>query len=385
MTGMTMWNYQGGSGFFATTARGMEPMAAEEIAAQGATHVRRGFQGVRFDADTDALYRVHYNARLVSRILAPLGEFPCPDQDALYREIHALPWPRLFGIERTFAIKAHLNRSKLNHAAFAALKTKDALVDRFREDTGDRPSVDTRQPDIALVLHVENNRATIYLDLAAHSLHRRGYRVDSVDAPLQETLAAAMIRLSGWDGTRLLVDPMCGSGTLLCEALMHHAHIPAGYLRTSCGLERLPDFDTQQWEHVRLASDTGILRFQGSLPIYGSDILPEAVHASRTNLDALPGGPNVRVEARDFRDQKGWNNAVVICNPPYGIRLGDRDGAKALLRDFGALLKHQCKGCSAFVYLGEPGLLGSLGLRPDWQKPLRNGGLDGVLSAYTLY
>ncbi len=383
---MSEWLYKGGRGFFSTTARGMETMAADEIASLGSANVRRGFQGVRFDADKDTLYRVHYNARLISRILAPLARFPCPDQDTLYHEIHTLPWPALFkDVRQTFAIKAHLNRSNLTNAMFAALKTKDALVDRFRAETGKRPSVDTGSPDIALVLHVENNKATIYLDLAKDSLHRRGYRLSKVDAPLQETLAAAMIRLSKWDGSRPLIDPMCGSGTLLCEALMVQAGIPAGYLRSSCGLERLPDFERERLRNIKQSSNACILNDQIEISISGSDILPEAVQASRRNLNALPGGNRVSVELRDFRDLPGWDNAVLICNPPYGIRIGDRKAAADTLRSFGTFLKRRCKGSSAYVYLGDPKLCGSIGLRPDWQQPLRNGALDGILSAYTLY
>jgi putative N6-adenine-specific DNA methylase len=339
---------------------------------------------VHFGADFPTLCRINYQTRLCTRILAPLITFDCHSTKYLYKTAVQLPWEELLSPDGTMAIAATVAHSAINHSKYAALCLKDALADRYMELYGRRPNVDRGNPDLQLNLHIDRNRAVISLDTSGSSLHRRGYRQESVAAPMQETLAAAIIRLSGWDGTRPLVDPFCGSGTLLCEALMRQARIPAGYFRPRFGFELLPEFDRPAWELERARLD-GMIREVAPGLISGSDLDRTAVKASRTNLSLLPGGREVRVSRADFRDLEPMENTVFVANPPYGLRLGDLDASGALLKEFGNFLKFRCQGAEAYLYFGRREMLKQIGLRPAWKKPLNNGGLDGVLAKYLLY
>ncbi len=231
---------------------------------------------------------------------------------------------------------------------------------------------------------VHHNRATISLDLAGTSLHRRGYRVESVEAPMQETLAAGIMQASGWTGNRPLVDPCCGSGTLLCEAWMKACHIPAGYLRVSYAAQRLPDYDAALWRKVKGELD-GRIHVPDGIDVHGSDPDPSAFRAARANLNQLPEGKRVALQCADFERLPGWNNAVLVVNPPYGVRIGDRNDAGTLLKRFGDFLKQRCAGCEAYILYGDDSLVKKLGLKPSWKKALNNGGLDGRLCGYELF
>ena len=214
-----IYNYQMSNRFFAQIADGMDELGVEELTGLGAQDVKPTFRGLYFSADNEALYRINYTARIISRVLAPLLTFDCHSTDYLYKTARTIPWTELFSLDNTFVISANVSNSIINHSQYAALILKDAIVDSFRDKYDDRPNVERINADICFNLHISKNKATIYLDTSGGSLHRRGYREEAVDAPMQETLAAAIIRLSGWNGLTPLYDPMCGSGTLLLEAL----------------------------------------------------------------------------------------------------------------------------------------------------------------------
>jgi putative N6-adenine-specific DNA methylase len=201
---------------------------------------------------------------------------------------------------------------------------------------------------------------------------------------MQETLAAAIIRLSGWKGERPLYDPFCGSGTLLCEAFMMAANLPAASLRQKFGFLRLPDFDAAVWNQVKTRAN-GETRSVPEELIAGSDISADALQAVRTNRKALPGGELIKVRRADFHDLEGFSNTTIVSNPPYGIRLGDTEGVTLLLKEFGDFLKQKCTGSTAFIYYGDQVLVKKLGLKPEWKQPLRAGGLNGMLCKYALY
>jgi putative N6-adenine-specific DNA methylase len=209
-------------------------------------------------------------------------------------------------------------------------------------------------------------------------MHRRGYRVESVEAPMQETVAAVILAMSGWDGLTPLVDPMCGSGTILCEALMRYARIPAAFLRSQLGLRFLPDYDRAAWETVKAACDGAIRDLPDGL-IRGSDASGEAVRAARANLSRLPGGRGVRVECRRFEDIDRIAGATIVTNPPYGLRIGKRDAMPEFIGGVGDFFKQRCAGSTAYVYFGNRELIKSIGLRAAFKKPLSSGGLDGRL------
>ena len=246
---MKPFSYQRSNRYFAQTASGFETLATDEFRALGARQIKSGFRGIHFSADPAHLFAVNYQSRLATRILAPLTSFPCHNRDDLYRAGKAIDWSALFSTDKTFGIFANVSgNAGLTHSKFAALCLKDAVADFFRSRFGRRPDVDKLTPDVWLNLHIDKTRATISLDTSGGSLHRRGYRRESVEAPMQETLAAAIVTISAWNGKRPLIDPMCGSGTLLCEALMRVCRIPAGYLRPRFGFECLPDFNKALWQ-----------------------------------------------------------------------------------------------------------------------------------------
>ncbi len=376
--------YQQTQRYFAQTAEGFEAPATQELAALGATAIEAGFRGLHFSADPATLYRVNYQARLLTRVLAPLAVFRCKNRDDLYRETRRIDWPGLFSVEHTFAVLANVNANPgLTHSKFAALCLKDAVADAFRERGGRRPDVDRDDPDIWLNLYIEKESATISLDTSGGSLHRRGYRRERVAAPMQETLAAAMVAASGWQGQKPLYDPMCGGGTLLCEALMHLGAIPAGYLRPKFGFQFMPDFDAQLWQRVKGAADAGIRAPEAGL-IAGSDIDGAAVKAARVNCRTLPGGEAIQLIQADLHALPDLENRVIVCNPPYGIRLEDSN-LGAFYKELGNFFKRRCKGSEAYIYFGNREMLKQIGLRPAWKRPMRNAGLDGRLAKFEMY
>lgn len=376
--------YQHDPQYFAQIAQGIEDLGAAELARLGAVDVRPAFRGLYFKADKAALYRINYQSRLVSRVIAPLSAFACYDTDRLYRNARRVPWKEILRVEQTLAVFANVSHSKIRHSQYAALCLKDAIADYFREDCGRRPSVQRTNPDVWISLYIENNRAVIGLDTSGGSLHRRGYRQEGVDAPMQETVAAAIVQWSEWDGTRPLVDPMCGSGTLLSEALMHHCGIPAAFLRPRFGFEQLPDFDRGLWSTVKAEADRAI-RAPAAGRISGSDIAPGVVQIAHANLRRLPHGSSVRIQTRDYRKRSDLAGRVIICNPPHGIRLKPQGGTEAFYRELGDFLKQRCTGATAFIYFGDREMLKHIGLRPSWKRPLANGGLDGRLAKFDLF
>jgi len=379
-----MFVYQKNNNYFAQVPENVEELAASELADLGAEQINPVFRGLYFVADQAALYRIVYQTRLCTRVLAPLLHFDCHSTKYLYKTAMSLPWVDLFRLDQTFVIVANVSDSKITHSQYAALCLKDAIVDQFQQKFGSRPNVDKLNPDLIFNLHIHRNTAVISLDLSGGSLHRRGYRQETVEAPMQESLAAAIVAFSGWDGSRKLLDPLCGSGTLLCEALMRQCRIPASYLRADFGFVHLPDFDATAWNRVKSEADGAILAPDG-VNISGSDASKTAIRAARSNLRNLPHGDRVELKTIRFQDLEPVADAVIIANPPYGIRLGAREEAAALVQELGSFLKHKCTGSTACIYFGDRELLKRIGLRPAWKKPLRNGGLDGVLAKYEMY
>lgn len=381
---LDLFAYQKSGSYFAQVAENVEGLAEQELAGLGAEGIQTVYRGLSFRADRETLYRIVYQTRLCSRVLAPLLHFDCHSTRYLYKTAQNISWPGLFGLQQTFVIVATVSASAISHSQYAALCLKDAIVDQFRERCGERPNVDKREPDLVFNLHIHQNRAVISLDLGGGSLHRRGYRQESVEAPMQETLAAAIIALSGWDGSRPLLDPLCGSGTLLCEALMRQCRVPAAFLRTRFGFFHLPDFSQETWAKVKAEADAGVLPLpQGR--ILGSDAAKGAVRAARANLRCLPGGNGVALRTCRFQELEPVSNAVIVANPPYGIRLGAQADAAALVGELGSFLKHRCAGSTACIYFGDRELVKKIGLRATWKKPLNNGGLPGVLARYEMY
>lgn len=379
-----MTDYQKNETYFAQIADGLEEIGLGELAELGAVDARPVRRGIHFKADRAALYRINYCTRLSTRILAPLKTFVCPDAEAIYRAARDIDWTLFFNLDQTFAVFASTAGSSVPHSQFAGLKLKDAVVDQFRAGCGRRPNVDPRTPDLWINLYVKKDRGTISIDTSGGSLHRRGYRTRSVDAPMQETVAAAMVHLSGWDGRVPLADPMCGSGTLIIEAVMAYCRIPAGYLRTGFGFQHLPDYDPRLWQTVKDAADSRMQKLPERL-VYASDVDPHAVAATRANCKLIPNARQVNALRMDFTQIDGLDNRIILCNPPYGIRLTGQEHLDDFYRRLGDFLKQRCKGSEAYIYFGNRDMIKHIGLKPAWKKPLRNGGLDGRLVKFTLY
>ncbi len=379
-----MFDYQKSGRYFAQVADGLEEPGGKELQELGAADIKPVYRGFYFSADKVTLYRINYCSRLLSRVLAPLIRFDCHSDKYLYKTAAAIDWPSLIDLQKTFAVKANVSHSKITHSQYASLRLKDAIVDVFRNKTGARPNVDTREPDILFNLHIQNNKATIYLDTSGASLHRRGYRLETVTAPMQEIVAAAIIRLSGWDGSKPLVDPMCGSGTILCEAMMHYCRIPAGYLRKKFGFAALPDFEAKTWAALKQDVDGRIRDLPPGL-ISGSDRSGEAIGAAKTNTRSFAQGASIALSARSIQDIESLGNCIIVSNPPYGLRLETDEHIKDFMKQLGDFLKQRCTGSEAFLYFGNRELIKSIGLKPTWKKPLVSGGLDGRLVKYNLY
>jgi putative N6-adenine-specific DNA methylase len=376
--------YQQTQQYFGQLAGGAESCGEAELKNLGATHIKPGYLGFYFCADQRTIYNITYRTRIFSRILAPLIAFDCHSDKYLYKTAQQIDWTDFLTLTKTFAIAANVSDSNIRNSQYAGQILKDAIADQFRDRTTKRPDVDTRYPDLLLNLYIHKNKARISVDLGGGSLHKRGYRTESVEAPMQETLAATILQLAEWKGERPLYDPFCGSGTILCEAFMQAGNIPAAYLRKRFGFLRLPDFDAAVWNQVKTKANNETADVPEGL-ISGSDISADAVKAVRANRNELPELGTIKVRRADFHELEGFENTVIVTNPPYGIRLGNTEEVALLLKEFGDFLKQKCTGSSAFIYYGDTTLVKKLGLKPEWKHPLRAGGLDGMLCKYELY
>ena len=381
---ITDYEYLNNARYFAQIEEGIKDLGAEELAELGAKNIAPAFRGLYFSADKRTLYRINYTSRLISRVLAPLFSFACPDTELLYETAKQVRWSDFFKEGRTFAVFGNVANSNITHSKYAALCLKDAVADSLRFKTGLRPDVSVKDPDVSLNLYVNNDRAVVSIDTSGGPLHKRGYREETVSAPMQETVAAAIIRLAQWDGAVPLHDPMCGSGTLLCEALMHFCRIPAGIFRKKFGFEVLPDFDIKAWAQVKESADNNIRELPKNL-ISGSDLTEQAVSISKTNLLGMHFGTNVRITRADFSSLPPLENHIIVANPPYGIRMGKNKDLAAFHKKLGDFLKQKCKGSSAYVYFGDRNYIKKMGLKASWKKPIRAGGLDGRLVKYEMY
>jgi putative N6-adenine-specific DNA methylase len=380
-----IYSYQKTNEYFAQIPGGLETVAIEELKRLGAGKIKPGIRGAHFSADRMALYRINYQARLITRVLAPLMSFPCRDRDDLYRVGSAIDWTQLFSVDQTFGIFSNVSGNPhITHSNFASQCLKDAVVDQFRGKSGRRPNVDRTDPDIWLNLHIDKAHGTISIDTSGGSMHRRGYRCETVVAPMQEILAAAIVEMTAWQGEKPLYDPMCGSATLLCEAMMKYCRIPSGYLKRNFGFGFLPDFDKNLWESVKRTADSDIRPLPPGL-LAGSDIDRIAVKAARKNCDTLPGGKDMDIRLIDFKEIQNLEDRIIVCNPPYGIRLQQEEGLELFYKGLGDFLKQRCKGSTAYVFFGNREMLKFIGLKSSWKIPMRNAGLDGRIARFDLY
>jgi putative N6-adenine-specific DNA methylase len=373
-----MFDYQINNKYFAQVSSKMETLCEEELIELGAVNTKIDYRGVHFEADNKALYRINYTSRLISRVLAPLISFPCHTTNTLIKTAKKIKWDLLFPVEKTFSISASISKSKITNSLYASQCLKDGIADYFRETYGKRPDVNTVSPDVRFNLHIEKDQAIVSLDTSGESLHKRGYRLLAGEAPMPETLAAAIIRLSNWDGENILLDCMCGSGTILCEALMHYCRIAAQYLRSNFGFFYMPEFQPDIWKNIKEENDKNIRPLPKGL-IIGSDKSQKSIEVAANNLSRLPFSDSVELSCKQFQNIKQFENGTLIINPPYGIRLGELDEVQVLYKNLGDFLKLKCKGTKAFIYTGNQSLRKSIGLKTSKRIHLDNGKLEGVL------
>jgi putative N6-adenine-specific DNA methylase len=369
---------------FAAVPRGAEELAAAELATLGIQDAKPGRGGVAFITDRVGLYRANLWLRTASRVLVQLALFPCTSPAELYAGVYALSWHELITPDMTLAVDCSLRDSALTHSGFVALKTKDAVVDRIREACGSRPNVDTTAPDVRINVHLHKNICTISLDSSGDSLDRRGYRLERNEAPLRETLAAAVVALTGWDGTIPLADPMCGSGTIPVEAALLAAHIPPG-LQREFGFQRWLDFDTELWTDICAAAEAGIRRLPVGL-VTGYDVDNKALLLAGRNCAkaGLEGQIHFfHAALQEFRPE--GDTGVVIINPPYGKRLGEEEDLRELYCQIGDVMKKQCRGWTGYVLTGNLELAKYIGLKASRRYVLFNGAIECRLLKYELY
>jgi putative N6-adenine-specific DNA methylase len=369
--------------FFATCARGLEPVLAEELHALNAAEVVPGRGGVHFQGDLVLLYRANLWLRTAIRVLWPILEGEVHSPEELYDAVRGLDWSRYLTPDHTLAVDCNVRDSAITHSKYAALKVKDAICDQFIERCGSRPSVNVDEPMIGLNLHIYRNAAVLSLDSSGDSLHKRGYRPIQTRAPLNEALAAALVLLSGWQHDTPLVDPMCGSGTLPIEASWLAIHRPPGLTRRRFGFQGWMAFDIALWAELRNEARHAVHK-QLKAPILGYDLRQDAVSFARQNARAAGVGHLLHFERRDlgnFQTPAG-PPGTILCNPPYGERLGEERELAGLYRRLGEVLQKRCSGWTAFVFTSNRTLAEQIGLEPIQQIPLYNGRLPCRLLEY---
>lgn len=367
---------------FAASPRGLEHELAKELAELGAESVQPGSGGVSFVGDIALAWKINLWSRLAIRVLQQVAHGRYRIEDDLYQAARALPWPEWFPLGRTIAVRTVAHRSPLKSLNFASLKIKDALCDRYRDVTGARPDVDAHNPDVPILLFLGEDSFTLYLDLTGEPLNRRGYRVEAAQAPLNENLAAGMLRLAGWTPEMPLLDPMMGGGTILLEAVLMALNIAPG-LRRHFAFENLNSFDKVEWAKLRKNAQAA-QHEPRSLPIYGADIDPRMVWATETNLREAGLLDCVTLREADALEvQAPGKVGLIVSNPPYGVRLEKEDMA-AFYRGLGDNLKQHFTGWNAYLLSADPELPQHIGLKATKRTPLFNGPLECRLYEYRL-
>jgi len=366
----------------AKTFMGLEPVLAKELTQLGANNVQIGRRMVSFTGDKEMMYRANFQLHTAIRILKPIRHFKAKSADDVYEEIKKIDWTQYLEPEKTFAVDSVVFSEEFRHSKFVSYKVKDAIVDYFREKTGKRPNISVANPDIRLNMHIAEDHCTLSLDSSGESLHRRGYRQESVEAPLNEVLAAGMILLSGWQGDTDFIDPMCGSGTLPIEAALIAKNMAPGLFRKEYAFEKWPDFDADLFDEI-YNDESQEREFKHH--IYGYDIDTKAVNTARLNVKAAGLTSIITIDQQDFKDfTQPQSKSIMITNPPYGERISTPD-LLGTYRMIGERLKHQFKGNDAWILSYREECFEQIGLKPSIKIPLYNGSLECEFRRYQLF
>ncbi|MFD2176591.1 bifunctional 23S rRNA (guanine(2069)-N(7))-methyltransferase RlmK/23S rRNA (guanine(2445)-N(2))-methyltransferase RlmL [Veronia pacifica] len=375
--------------YLAITSRGLETILAEELIELGASNVKAGNAGVRFRADEKTLYTCCLWSRLASRFVLILSEFNVNDDMDLYLGATAINWPSYFSEKKRIAVDFNGTNREIRNSQYGALKIKDAIVDRFTKANLERPSIDREQPDLRIHMRLSKEKGLLGIDMVGSGLHQRGYRTESGVAPLRETNAAALVKKSGWNKDVPLLDPMCGSGTLLIEAAMSAASVAPGLKRKRWGFESLKSFDREKWlevhAEVTVKSKRGPAKCETRF--FGFDNDRRVLETAKANARRAGVADLISFEiadASELKNPEGFGEGHIISNPPYGERLGTTPGLIALYTQLGVQLKSHFVGSTASIYSGSDELLSCIRMRAEKQYKLRNGALDCVMKTYSI-
>lgn len=368
----------------AKTLYGFEDLLADELRKLGASTIETGVRNVTFEGDTGFMYKANLCCRTAIKILKPVTVFNVFDEQGLYDKIKTIQWEDYLSVSGTLAVDATVFSKNFSHSKYIALKTKDAIVDRFREHTGERPDVDLIHPSLRVNVHIDRNICTVSLDSSGSSLHRRGYKTAPSVAPLNEVLAAGLVMLSGWHGQNDFLDPMTGSGTLIAEAAMIACNIPPNINRREFGFEHWPDFDQGLFDVIHQACLNKVRECRVSITGYDSD--KRAVRLARENIKAANLEEFVRVEEEDFFESEKKNSGplTIIMNPPYDERISLHNSLEFYSR-IGSTLKHGYAGSEAWIFSANFEALKGIGLKASKKIKLYNGKLESRLLRYDLY
>ena len=365
----------------ATTMMGLEDILAEELRLLGAQHINVLNRAVEFVGDVGFMYKANLNLRTAIRILKPIFSFKARNEKELYRKIYEYDWEQHFDVDGTFAIQSSGFSEVFSHSKYTALKTKDAIADSFRDKHGKRPNVDVEAPDVQINVHVRDNSFVISLDSSGYSLHKRGYKVASVDAPINEVLAAALILLSDWNQISNFYDPMCGSATILLEASLIANNIPANIFRKRFGFSGWKDFDPELWNKIRDISLEKEKEYYGI--ISGADNFQKSLRAGRANINNALMRDDIEIKMQDFFDTKVAPGTHVVFNPPYGERMSI--GINEFYQKIGDTLKHNYQGCTVWLISSDIENLKMIGLKPSRKIKVFNGKLECRFVRFDIY
>jgi putative N6-adenine-specific DNA methylase len=369
--------------FFATCPRGLEGVLREELAVLGAQDVDALDGGVRFEGPFGLCYAANLESRVASRVLWQVGHGRYRSEREIYEAVHSLPWPDWFSVEHSIRVDVAAIRAPLKSLDFVTLRVKDAICDAFRAACGRRPDVDTRTPDARIHVFLSASEFTLYLDTSGEALFKRGYRRSTGEAPLRENLAAGILRIAQWQPGVPLLDPMCGSGTFLCEAAMIATDRAPG-LDREFGFEKLSRFDVHAWRKLKDAARARVLK-PSQLAIHGSDRYGDALKLARSNLEALGVERDVELKQADVVEMPAPASAgVLVTNPPYGVRQHDQETLAELYPKLGDALKKKYAGWTAYIFTADLRLAKLIGLSPSRRTPLYNGALECRLFEFRL-
>lgn len=367
----------------AKTFSGLEGVLKKELLDLGASDVKEGNRVVEFSGDKTLMYRANFHLRTALKILKPIAEFKVQNEQELYDAVQTIKWSEYFDVNKTFAVDSVVHSPNFSHSKYVALKVKDAIVDQFRETFKKRPYVETENPDIQINVHISNTLCTVSLDSSGESLHKRGYRIKTTKAPLNEVLAAGMILLSGWDLKSNFIDPMCGSGTLLIEAAMIANGIPPGIYRKKFAFETWKDFDSKLFENI-YEEESEKLAFNPK--IFGSDNSEIAIRIASENISnaALKRKIDISIIPIENYKPPQENKGVVITNPPYGERLKKTEINK-FYKTLGDLFKNEYAGYTIWMLSSNFDAIKNIGLKPSAKLTLFNGPLECKFLKFDIY